>query len=87
LSSGTRISIFTFGKKSTEYPRPDKVPVAFLTPNPLTSSTVIPCTPAFVSASFTSSNLNGLNYGFDLFSWVAPFAGTFRAGTTPEMIV
>jgi len=34
--------------------------VPLLTPNPLTSDTVMPTTPMPVSASFTSSSLNGL---------------------------
>src|SRR6267142_5958781 len=54
-------SIFTLGRKSTTYSAPRYNSVwPFCRPKPLTSVTVIPCTPIDDSASRTSSSLNGL---------------------------
>src|SRR3990167_109655 len=54
-------SIFTLGRKSTTYSAPRYNSVCpFCRPKPLTSVTVIPCTPIAESASRTSSSLNGL---------------------------
>src|SRR5215471_19107661 len=54
-------SILTFGRKSTTYSAPRYSSVCpFCLPNPLTSVTVIPCTPMAERASRTSSSLNGL---------------------------
>src|SRR5215510_5804540 len=59
--SGTTTSIFTLGRKSTVYSDPRYSSVwPFCRPNPRTSVTVMPITPISVSASFTSSSLNGL---------------------------
>src|SRR2546425_6974 len=61
LSSGTMTSTFILGRKSTVYSPPRYISVwPFWRPNPRTSVTVMPMTPASVSASFTSSSLNGL---------------------------
>src|SRR6266850_317220 len=66
-------SIFTLGRKSTTYSAPRYNSVwPFCRPKPLTSVTVIPCTPIVDSASRTSSSLNGLMIAvtsFILFSW------------------
>src|SRR5258706_15478659 len=54
-------SIFTLGRKSTTYSAPRYSSVCpFWRPKPLTSVTVMPCTPIADSASRTSSSLNGL---------------------------
>ncbi len=59
--SGTTTSTFIFGRKSTVYSPPRYISVwPFCRPKPRTSLTVMPTTPAAVSASFTSSSLNGL---------------------------
>src|SRR5207247_5221019 len=59
--SGTTTSILTFGRKSTVYSDPRYSSVwPFWRPKPRTSVTVMPMTPISVSASFTSSSLNGL---------------------------
>ena len=61
MESGTTISSFTFGTKSTTYAEPRETsffpPVR---PKPLTSVTVMPWMPTSARASFTSSSLNGL---------------------------
>src|SRR5512141_375201 len=60
-SSFTAASILTLGMKSTTYSAPRYTSECpFCRPNPFTSRTVIPVTPASVSAFFTSSTLNGL---------------------------
>src|SRR5262249_35462936 len=46
---------------------PIKLGVSLCRPNPFTSSTVIPCMPALVSASFTSSSLNGFTIASTIF--------------------
>src|SRR5215510_1002787 len=54
-------SILTFGRKSTTYSAPRYNSVwPFCRPKPLTSVTVMPCTPMADNASRTSSSLNGL---------------------------
>src|SRR2546429_2428709 len=59
--SGTTTSILTFGRKSTVYSDPRYSSVwPFCRPKPRTSVTVMPITPISVSASLTSSSLNGL---------------------------
>src|SRR6267378_6844977 len=59
--SGTTTSTFIFGRKSTVYSPPRYISVwPFCRPKPRTSLTVMPTTPAAVSASLTSSSLNGL---------------------------
>ena len=59
--SSTRISIRTFGTKSIVYSAPRYTSVCpRWRPKPCTSVTVRPCTPSSLSASFTSSTLNGL---------------------------
>src|SRR5918996_1334541 len=59
--SATTTSIFTLGRKSTVYSEPRYSSVwPFCRPNPRISVTVMPITPISVSASLTSSSLNGL---------------------------
>src|SRR5882724_5293707 len=59
--SGTTTSILIFGRKSTVYSPPRYSSVwPFCRPKPRTSDTVMPITPMEVSASLTSSSLNGL---------------------------
>src|SRR5687768_14479062 len=59
--SSTAASIFTLGRKSTTYSAPRYSSVwPFWRPKPLTSVTVMPCTPMPERASRTSSSLNGL---------------------------
>src|SRR5213593_1197041 len=59
--SGTTTSTLIFGRKSTVYSPPRYSSVwPFWRPNPRTSDTVMPTTPMPVSASLTSSSLNGL---------------------------
>src|SRR3989454_8500181 len=71
--SETTTSTFIFGRKSTVYSLPRYISVwPFCRPKPRTSLTVIPTKPAPVSASFTSSSLNGLMIAaifFIDFSW------------------
>src|SRR6187431_2202657 len=60
-SSATAASILTLGRKSTTYSAPRYSSVwPFWRPKPLTSVTVMPCTPMAERASRTSSSLNGL---------------------------
>src|SRR5580658_2249569 len=60
-SSSTASSSFTFGRKSTTYSAPRYSSVwPFCRPKPLTSVTVMPCTPTSAKAARTSSSLNGL---------------------------
>src|SRR5687768_6695887 len=60
-SSATAASIFTLGRKSTTYSAPRYSSVwPFCRPKPLTSVTVMPCTPMAESDSRTSSSLKGL---------------------------
>src|SRR5712664_3223533 len=59
--SGTTTSTLIFGRKSTVDSPPRYSSVwPFWRPNPRTSVTVMPMTPISVSASLTSSSLNGL---------------------------
>src|SRR3989441_5582341 len=59
--SATTTSTFILGRKSTVYSLPRYISVGpFWRPKPRTSVTVMPMMPAPVSASFTSSSLNGL---------------------------
>src|SRR5262245_44001962 len=59
--SSTRISIRTFGTKSMVYSAPRYTSVwPRWRPKPWTSDTVRPWTPRSLTASFTSSSLNGL---------------------------
>src|SRR5512133_2309288 len=61
MSSSTAASILVLGRKSTTYSAPRYSSVCpFWRPKPLTSVTVIPCTPMADRASRTSSSLNGL---------------------------
>src|SRR3989454_1871779 len=89
-SSLIAASILTLGRKSTTYSAPRYSSVwPFCRPKPLTSVTVIPCTPMADSASRTSSSLNGLmmavtsfifqvsSRGFDR---VAAMAAALRSG-------
>src|SRR5262249_18916465 len=58
--SGTAHSTLSLGRKSTTYSAPRYSSVwPFCRPKPLTSVTVMPDTPTSVSASRTSSSLNG----------------------------
>src|SRR5690625_6908925 len=58
--SSSASSIFTLGRKSTTYSAPRYNSVwPFWRPKPLTSVTVIPCTPTSDNAVRTSSSLNG----------------------------
>ena len=60
-ASSTRISTRTFGTKSTVYSAPRYTSVCpRWRPKPCTSETVSPWTPRSLTASFTSSSLNGL---------------------------
>src|SRR5689334_15505746 len=61
MASSTAASILTLGRKSTTYSAPRYSSVwPFWRPKPLTSVTVMPCTPMAESASRTSSSLKGL---------------------------
>src|SRR2546425_9169545 len=61
MASVTTTSTFILGRKSTVYSPPRYISVwPFWRPKPRTSLTVMPMMPAPVSASFTSSSLNGL---------------------------
>src|SRR5207253_5812736 len=61
IGSGTTTSILILGMKSIVYSPPRYSSVCpFWRPKPRTSDTVMPTTPMPVSASFTSSSLNGL---------------------------
>src|SRR6059036_1487696 len=72
-------SIFTLGRKSTTYSAPRYSSVwPFCRPKPLTSVTVMPCTPMADRASRTSSSLNGLmiavtSFMNELPEWVMDF--------------
>src|SRR5690606_26421367 len=69
----TAASIFTLGRKSTTYSAPRYSSVwPFCRPKPLTSVTVIPCTPIAESASRTSSSLNGLMMALTIFICAPP---------------
>src|SRR5713226_8858459 len=66
-------SIFTFGRKSTTYSAPRYSSVwPFCLPKPLTSVTVMPCTPMADRASRTSSSLNGLMIAVTSFMELLP---------------
>src|SRR5262245_25852482 len=68
IASSTAASIFTLGRKSTTYSAPRYSSVwPFCRPKPLTSVTVMPCTPIALSASRTSSSLNGLTIAVTIF--------------------
>src|SRR5882762_2203977 len=74
-------SIFTLGRKSTTYSAPRYSSVwPFCRPKPLTSVTVIPCTPIADRASRTSSSLNGLMIAVTSFIWMLPELGDFPRG-------
>src|SRR5471032_2378004 len=61
MESSTAASILVLGRKSTTYSAPRYSSVwPFWRPKPLTSVTVMPCTPIVERASRTSSSLNGL---------------------------
>src|SRR5688500_18801671 len=71
MSSVTAHSIFSFGRKSTTYSAPRYSSVwPFWRPKPLTSVTVTPDTPTSVSASRTSSSLNGRMMAVISFIWM-----------------
>src|SRR5882762_2211807 len=78
-SSLIAASTFTFGRKSTTYSAPRYSSVwPFCLPKPLTSVTVMPCTPMAERASRTSSSLNGLMIAVTSFinelpEWVMDF--------------
>src|SRR5438105_3470123 len=73
--SGTTTSILIFGRKSTVYSPPRYNSVwPFCRPKPRTSETVMPITPMPVSASLTSSSLNGLMIASIFFITVLPIA-------------
>src|SRR6186713_71334 len=66
--SSTAASILTLGRKSTTYSAPRYSSVwPFRRPKPLTSVTVMPCTPMALRASRTSSSLNGLTMAVTIF--------------------
>src|SRR6266540_2644964 len=66
-------SILTLGRKSTTYSAPRYSSVCpFCRPKPLTSVTVMPCTPMADRASRTSSSLNGLMIAVTSFMNVLP---------------
>src|SRR6267378_2386136 len=72
-SSLIAASTFTFGRKSTTYSAPRYSSVwPFCLPKPLTSVTVMPCTPMADRASRTSSSLNGLMIAVTSFMNVLP---------------
>src|SRR5258705_2811038 len=79
MASSTAASTFTFGRKSTTYSAPRYSSVwPFGLPKPLTSVTVMPCTPMAERASRTSSSLNGLMIAVTSFinelpEWVMDF--------------
>src|SRR5882757_4542245 len=79
ISSLIAASTFTFGRKSTTYSAPRYSSVwPFCLPKPLTSVTVMPCTPMADRASRTSSSLNGLMIAVTSFinelpEWVMDF--------------
>jgi hypothetical protein len=65
---GDATSSLIFGRKSTTYSAPRYTSVwPFCRPKPLTSVTVMPCTPTSASASRTSSSLNGLMIAMTIF--------------------
>src|SRR5207247_129128 len=71
--SGTTTSILIFGRKSTVYSPPRYSSVCpFCRPKPRTSDTVMPITPMPVSASLTSSSLNGLMIASIFFITILP---------------
>src|SRR5882672_8157401 len=73
ISSLIAASTFTFGRKSTTYSAPRYSSVwPFCLPKPLTSVTVMPCTPIADRASRTSSSLNGLMIAVTSFIDVLP---------------
>src|SRR6266704_3971131 len=72
-SSLIAASTFTLGRKSTTYSAPRYSSVCpFCLPKPLTSVTVMPCTPMADRASRTSSSLNGLMIAVTSFMNVLP---------------
>src|SRR2546426_4967507 len=73
MASVTTTSTFILGRKSTVYSPPRYISVwPFWRPKPRTSLTVMPMMPAPVSASFTSSSLNGLMIASIFFIPCAP---------------
>src|SRR6266850_2833385 len=83
--SGTTTSILIFGRKSTVYSPPRYSSVwPFCRPKPRTSDTVMPITPMPVSASLTSSSLNGLMIASIFFITVLPIADV-RATDVPRL--
>ncbi|MCY1429080.1 hypothetical protein D9M71_449840 [compost metagenome] len=71
--SSMATSIFTLGRKSTTYSAPRYSSVwPFCRPKPLTSVTVMPCTPISDSDSRTSSSLNGLMMAVTSFMKLSP---------------
>src|SRR5512143_3915006 len=82
MSSAMAASIFTLGRKSTTYSAPRYSSVwPFWRPKPLTSVTVMPCTPTADSASRTSSSLNGLMIAVISFMGTVPVRSErFRDG-------
>src|SRR5512141_150590 len=88
-SSFTAASILTLGMKSTTYSAPRYTSVCpFCRPNPFTSRTVIPVTPASVSAFFTSSSLNGLMIASIFFMVLLPSGvPSALAGEVPQVEV
>src|SRR5438552_1235286 len=72
-SSLIAASILTLGRKSTTYSAPRYSSVCpFCLPKPLTSVTVMPCTPMADRASRTSSSLNGLMIAVTSFMELLP---------------
>src|SRR3989338_5484918 len=72
-SSDTAASILTLGRKSTTYSAPRYSSVwPFWRPKPLTSVTVMPCTPMADKASRTSSSLKGLTMAVTIFMVGSP---------------
>src|SRR5688572_15033670 len=73
-------SILTLGRKSTTYSAPRYNSVCpFCRPKPLTSVTVMPCTPMPDKASRTSSSLNGLMIAVTSFM-TAPYSESEKKG-------
>src|SRR5574337_831452 len=79
-------SIFTLGRKSTTYSAPRYNSVwPFCRPKPLTSVTVIPCTPMAESVSRTSSSLKGLMIAVINFMTLSFRAGALGGCPAPAL--
>src|SRR6185437_10900776 len=86
--SGSAISSFTLGRKSTTYSAPRYNSVwPFWRPKPLTSVTVRPVTPTSDSASRTSSSLNGLTMASIFFMGVPSGKALYRSDLESVRVV